>query len=121
MFKRTLNFIFLRQAFTSRNLVSLLLVGFLFVVYYLSGGKVIQIPKLDQAGTFGGVRAAAPLPETSQKSVDSRMPSSLASDSEVRKTAPAVGEVNQPDASSSLSRVEERLKNLGSKNPAARH
>ncbi len=53
--KQVIDFLVLRSAFTRRNFTSLFLVGVFFAVYVLSGGKVTtKLPKMGQAGTFGG-------------------------------------------------------------------
>ena len=62
--KKTIQFLFLKPAFTSRNVTSILLVGVFFGVYIVSGGSVRSIPKVTPGDGFGIVQAKETISET---------------------------------------------------------
>lgn len=54
--KHIKNLLLLKPALNTRNLVTLVLVGSLFAIYAISGGKITTPPKVSPGGSFGEVR-----------------------------------------------------------------
>ncbi len=53
--KKAVDFLVLRSVWSKRNLSSLALVGFFMAVYYMSGGRISSVPRIEPGATFGGV------------------------------------------------------------------
>ena len=131
--KKVVDFLIFRPAFTQRNITSLGLVGIMFGVYAMCGGKVTWAPKLQRGSSFGSVQVGQQQPAVASKSEapavnvgvtgDVVQPASLQAQriapapvaaQPKAEERPAVAQANTKGGSN-LTSLEERLKNLGSR------
>ena len=67
--KKTLDFVLLKPAVSSRNLTSIALVAAFFGVYIAAGGKIAALPNVQRAGGFGTVDVSGKDLKTPDKKV----------------------------------------------------
>ena len=108
--KRLLNFLLLKPAFSARNLTSLALVGVFFGVYYLAGGNVRAVPKLDSGATFGSIKTQEDTAPVARQSEDSAIFEALREDT--RKDAGTKVPNTLENKDDELSDLEQRLNRL---------
>lgn len=134
--KKFFEYLFLKPAFTSRNLSSLFLVGAFFGIYILAGGKIEAIPNVKAGAGFGTVESSrnsvpnvSPLGAEGNTSAEAAKLENPRGESvgahqarrEVKKVPnlrveDSEGKLSEPE--DKLSELEQRLKDLKKKNSA---
>lgn len=90
--KKVIGFIFLKSAFTSRNLTSLGLVAIFLGIYMASGGKIATLPSVQAGGNFGGIKnsGASEAVDPKPMKIDSVVDLETTEDSAIDPAAPRV-------------------------------
>jgi len=110
--RKVLHFLTLRPAFSTRNLTSLLLVGVFFGVYYLAGGRVTSVPRVESGATFGSVSTTKES-AVEEIEVEEKEPESIFAPQVEKRAKPTPrAETTNSDSQDELSDIEARLQRL---------